>query len=143
MSRSDIEALVHHIYAVRASNDAAKSAGLFAPGATFQLAGSPGPGRVAATSGDDMHAMMQSLVAAWEWLEHDILDLVVEGDKAAVHYRAKMRFIPTNQVVTTDLFDLVTFAGGKIVRLVEFCDTALATDLITAAMANAVGKGRA
>lgn len=142
MKRSDVEACVRHIYSVRNLNDAEKAADLFAPGAVFQLAGSAGPARIAvkAEGPADMRELMGSLVAAWEWISHDIKDVVIDGDRAAVHYHTRQRFIPTNQIVETELFDLVTFEDGKIARLVEFCDTALASDLISAAMTQAAGK---
>jgi ketosteroid isomerase-like protein len=143
MNRAEIERLVTHIYAVRKLNDAAKAAGLFAPDAVFELAGSAGPGRIAARVQGHvgMSDMMGALVNAWEWLDHEVSDLVIDGNRAAIRYKTRQRFIPTNQVVVTDLFDLVTFNdAGKIVHMVEFCDTALASDLIQTAMAQATGK---
>ena len=136
MNRAEIERLVTHIYAVRKLNDSAKAAGLFAPDAVFEMAGSAGPGRIAArVQGHvDMSDMMGALVNAWEWLDHEISDLVIDGNRAAIRYW--QRFIPTNQVVATDLFDLVTFNdAGTIVHMVEVRDTARASDLIQTAMA--------
>jgi ketosteroid isomerase-like protein len=143
LDRSRIEALVHHVYAVRKMNNAVLAAELFASDAIFELAGSPGPGSISARvqDSDGMRAMMKSLVEAWEWIDHEILDLVIDGNRAAIRYRTKQRFIPTDQVVDTDLFDLVTFKDDKIFRMVEFCDTALATDMIQTAMQAAVRRG--
>ena len=136
MDRTTVQALVDHIYSVRKMNNAALAAGLFCHDAVFEMAGSPGPGRIAARveHAESIGALMKSFVDAWEWLDHEILDVVIDGSRAAVRYRTRQRFIPTNQIVETDLFDLVTFRDGKIAHMVEFCDTALATDLIQIAM---------
>jgi hypothetical protein len=46
------------------------------------------------------------------------------------HSRVRLRFIPKNFAVTTDLVDMWKFDEGKIVELVEFVDTALINDLV-------------
>ncbi len=139
MNRQDFEKLILSMYATRNSNDPQKTAELFADDAVFQLAGVSGPGKAPARAErrKDLHALMHQLVTTWEWLDFEILDLLIDGEKAAVHYRTKQRFIPTNEIVETNLVDLVTLRDGKIAHMVEFCDTALAEKLISAAMTQA------
>jgi ketosteroid isomerase-like protein len=143
LERATVQALVDHIYSVRKMNNAALAAELFAHDAVFELAGAAGPGRIATRvdAAEGIRSLMKSLVEAWEWIDHEILDLVIDGNRAAVRYRTRQRFIPTNQIVETDLFDLVTFREGKIAHMIEFCDTALATDLIHVAMNQAAKSG--
>jgi ketosteroid isomerase-like protein len=142
LDRTILKAQIDRIYAVRKSNDALEAGALFTDDAVFELSGSVGPGRIAvrAERNQDVAALMKTLVETWEWLDHEILDLLIDGNRAAVRYRTKQRFIPTGDVVETDLYDLVTFRDGKISHMVEFCDTALAADLIKAAMASAAAR---
>jgi ketosteroid isomerase-like protein len=70
-----------------------------------------------------------ALVAAFEFVQRDIVNLIIEGQQAAVHSRVKLRFIPKDRTVTTDILDLWKFEDGKIVELVEFVDTALINNL--------------
>ncbi len=142
MDRSKIEDLIREVYKTRTSNDLAAVLNLFARNAVFHMAGANGPGRIAARAEgqQSISDIMATLVSAWSWIEVQILDLLVDGASAAVRYRATMRFLPTQAIVVTDLFDLIKFEDGKIAELVEFCDTALAASLINDAMSLA-GKG--
>ena len=55
---------------------------------------------------------------------------VIEGSKAAVHWRSKVRSSLTGETVVTELFDLVEFEDGRISSFLQFCDTALAHRLM-------------
>jgi len=58
--------------------------------------------------------------------------ILVEGDKAVVHWRGKIRSTVTGEIVDTELVDLFEFKDGRISSFVEFCDTALAARLMQA-----------
>jgi ketosteroid isomerase-like protein len=70
------------------------------------------------------------LIGAFEFVERDVVSLVIDSEQAAVHCRVKLRFIPKDRTITTDLLDLWTFRDGKVVELVEFVDTALVNELM-------------
>jgi ketosteroid isomerase-like protein len=59
--------------------------------------------------------------------------MVIDGERAAVHSRVKIKYVPRGMTFTTDLLDLFHFNDGKIVELVEFADTALVKDLMSSA----------
>jgi ketosteroid isomerase-like protein len=59
--------------------------------------------------------------------------MMIDGERAAVHSRVKIRYVPRNMTVTTDLLDTFHFRDGKIVEFVEFADTALVKDLMSPA----------
>ncbi len=136
MDRTVIESLVDEMYSVRKSNDVARVLKLFSDEASFRMSGDTGPGRIASsdTGGEEFSEMMRTMVQTWRWLDHRILDRLIDGNNAAIRYRAKMVFTPTGQTVETDIFDLITFENGKIKKMVEFVDTAIATELMNAAM---------
>jgi ketosteroid isomerase-like protein len=130
--RAVIEGLINHAYETRNGANVDAIVALFHPDGQFVLAGSPATTAVAGTARGhgELRAALAGLVAGFEFLRRDIVGTVIDGDRAAVHSRVSLRFIPNNKVVTTDLLDLFTFADGKIVELVEFADTALVNVLM-------------
>ena len=101
MDRSKIEDLVRQIYKTRTSNDLAAVLNLFGDNALFHMAGARGPGRVAARAEGQQNIsdLLSAMISAWEWIDHQILDVLIDGHNAAVRYRARMRFVPTQAVV--------------------------------------------
>ena len=63
-------------------------------------------------------------------LEHQIVSMLIDGSKAAVQWRAKMRSAITGETVETDLCDLIEMEDGRVKSFFEFCDTALAARMM-------------
>ena len=103
-SRQDIDRTLRDAYAARQRGDLDALGGLFAPHARFQMADSSA-----------------SPIAA---------SMLIDGSKAAVQWRAKMRSAVTGETVETDLFDLIEMEEGRIKSFFEFCDTALAARMM-------------
>ena len=68
-------------------------------------------------------------IATFEFVERQILNELVEGDRAAV--RLIVRYNPTNTTRTTECLDLLKFQDGKIIELTEFADTAQIRDMMS------------
>jgi ketosteroid isomerase-like protein len=81
------------------------------------------------TDCESLRSAMAGLVGAFEFKDHQIVSLIVEGQKAAVHTRVRLRAAATGEEVTTEMVDLVEVRDGKIASFLEFCDTALAAKL--------------
>ncbi len=75
---------------------------------------------------------MAGLIGAFEFRNHEIVSLIVDGPRAAVHTRVRVRAAGTGEEVTTEMVDLITVRDGKIVSFLEFCDTAMAAKLMAA-----------
>jgi ketosteroid isomerase-like protein len=73
---------------------------------------------------------MTGLIALFEFIDRNIICMVIDGERAAVHSRVKIKYVPQNRIVTTDLLDTFHFRDGKIVEFVEFADTALIKNLM-------------
>jgi ketosteroid isomerase-like protein len=133
--RRTIEALVKQAYSARDKGEVDGLMEAFHPDGSFELAGATAilPVAGAVQGHPNVRASMAGFVAAFEFIEREILSFVVDGQRAAVHCRLKVRFIPKDAVVTTDVLDLFKFEDGKVAELVEFADTALIKDLISAA----------
>ena len=125
--RQDIEKVVRDAYAARAAKDLDAIARLVMPNAEFQLAGSPAtfPAAARAQGSAQLVAAVKSLIETFDFLEQTMVESVIEGNKAAVLWRVKLKHNPTDQVFDTELFDLWTIRDGRVASLVQFCDTAL------------------
>lgn len=134
MDRAAIERLIEEAYATRTRGDLAAIRRLFVDRPRFEVAGSP-EACVAACcveGREGFEATLEAMVATWQWLGHTVQAMLVDGDRAAVHWRARLRHVGSGEVVETEAVDLFTFADGKIATFTEFCDTALANRILTA-----------
>jgi hypothetical protein len=58
--------------------------------------------------------------------------LLVDGEKALLHWTARVTYTPTNKSENVETFDVVTFRDGKIVDCLQSTDTALVSSLAAA-----------
>jgi ketosteroid isomerase-like protein len=130
-SRADIERILRDAYAARRRGDLDALAGIFAPHARFQMAGSnASPIATLVEGAEQYRPLLAGMIKTFEILEHDILTMLIDGSKAAVQWRARMRSTVTGETVETDLFDLLEIEDGRITSFYEFCDTALAARMM-------------
>jgi ketosteroid isomerase-like protein len=94
--------------------------------------GSPEASPVAmqARRSDGIRQALGGLIAAVDFVEHEILSVIVEGDRAAVHSRVRVRAKATGDEAVTEMVDLVRLQDRKIASFLQFCDTALAARLL-------------
>jgi ketosteroid isomerase-like protein len=132
-NREMIKALIERTYEARRTDDIEGTLAAFHADGKFELAGSKEhtPATGSAQGHQELRVTFAKLIAAFQFVERDILSLVIEDKRAAVHSRVKLRFVPKDRTVTTDLIDLWKFRDGKVVELVEFADTALINDLMS------------
>jgi ketosteroid isomerase-like protein len=125
---------IYRAYDARANGDIEGCMAAFHPDAVFELKGEKALLEFAgAMQGHrDVRAALTGFIETFEFMERDIVAVIVEGDRAAVHSRLKMRFIPKDVVFTSDVLDTFKFEDGKISELVEFSDTALIKSVVTA-----------
>ncbi len=130
LDRDEILRIVEAAYRARAEGDKEKLAAFWAPDAQFRLAGDAallaafptGPGDAATTT-----AAIVDLIA---FHGQERLAALVDGLKAAILWRVTAS-IAGKPPVTTELYDLIELnEDGKIVSLIQFCDTALLADML-------------
>jgi ketosteroid isomerase-like protein len=129
------EAMIETIlraFEARAKGDIEALMSTFHPNATFELVGDRATTQIAGlTEGhSNLRATLVSLIDAFEFRKRDIVETVVEGDRAVIHSRVTVRFVPKDTVFQTDLLDAFRFQDGKIIQLVEFADTALVNRVV-------------
>jgi ketosteroid isomerase-like protein len=132
--RKTIEAVIDRCYAARQEGDLETLMAAFDPDAVFELAGSKElVAAVGAAQGhQNIRTTMTGLMEAFDFIDRDIISIVIDGERAAVHSRVTIKYVPADRTFTTDLIDSFHFKDGKIVELVEFADTALIKDLMSA-----------
>jgi ketosteroid isomerase-like protein len=132
MDRAAIEALIERAYEARRTEDVEGIISVFHPEGKFELAGSKEVTAVAgiAKGHQALRIALANLIANFEFVQRDIVSMLIDGDRAAVHSRVNLRFVPKDKIATTELLDLWKFENGKIVELVEFADTAFVNDLM-------------
>lgn len=137
--RRQMETLLKEAYAARKRGDVDAVCACFAENPTFTMAGSQQASPVAlrCTDGNALRAMMAGLIETFEWRDHEILAMIIDGAKAAVHWRGRIRSMVTGEEVVTELVDIVTVENGRIASLTEFCDTALAARMMEGQRAGA------
>jgi ketosteroid isomerase-like protein len=130
-SRDDIERTLRDAYAARQRGDLDALGRIFAPHARFQMAGSnASPIAVRVDGADAYRPLLAGMIKTFEVLDHQIVSMLIDGSKAAVQWRAKMRSTVTGETVETDLCDVIEMEDGRIRSFFEFCDTALAARMM-------------
>jgi ketosteroid isomerase-like protein len=128
MNRDEIEAFVLKIYEARVEGDMGTLSEVIADDAKFQIAGSPETSILAtmAEGHDEIMGLMQTITDTLALENLAILDLLVDGNKAAVRWRTKITRADTSDTFTTELADFIEIRDSKVVFFTEFLDTALA-----------------
>lgn len=130
--RAEIERVIRQAYAARKRNDLEGCLQVFADKPVFRMAGTQVTSPVAQVSKGqtELRETLKTLIQAFEWIDHTIITIVIDGSRAAVHGRIKLEAAATGDVVETDVADFFEIRDGRIVSFTEFCDTALAARLI-------------
>lgn len=68
--------------------------------------------------------MIATIEAMYENLGSTIHELVIDGDRAAVHRTSKLRNRGTGQAISVDVCDFLRFRDGLVVEFAEYPDSA-------------------
>lgn len=126
IERVAIETLLKDAYAARVQGDLDKVMSYFHPECRFHLMGAPdvGPACHPQSGCDAVRAHMAGLIHTFVFSKFETLDLIVEGDRAAHHWRADVTCVPTGRTESFEALDMVTFEDGKVRTMTQFTDTA-------------------
>jgi ketosteroid isomerase-like protein len=122
MNRLEIEKLLEQIYAARTEGQLDKLCALFAADASFKIAGASDgkPIAIAARGTAEIRAWLAVMLKTFKLSRYQMLSVVIEGERAAVHWRVDIHSKITGVVVPTELVDLVEVSGGKVTAYREF-----------------------
>ncbi len=73
---------------------------------------------------------MERLLTAFDFSDLEPVDMLIDGDRAVVHWKVAVRSASTGESAETEIVDLFRFEGDKVVAMQQFADTALAQRLL-------------
>ncbi|HJS89934.1 MAG TPA: nuclear transport factor 2 family protein [Steroidobacteraceae bacterium] len=119
--RAEFEKLLSKLYAARAAGELEPLCALFAADALFKISGSSDgkPIALSARGTEEVRSWLSVLVKTFRITRHEIVSMVIDGQRAAVHWRASIHSRITGASVPTELVDLVETRDGRIGSYVE------------------------
>lgn len=120
-TRAEFERLLSALYAARAAGELEPLCALFTDDALFKISGSSDgkPIALSAHGSKELRVWLAVLVKTFRLTHHEILSMVIDGQRAAVHWRASIHSRITGASVATELVDLVEMREGRIGSYVE------------------------
>ena len=120
-ARAEFEKLLSKLYAARAAGELEPLCALFTADALFKISGSSDgkPIAISARGTEEVRSWLSVLVKTFRITRHEILSMVIDGPRAAVHWRASIHSRITGASVPTELVDLVEMRAGGIGSYVE------------------------
>ena len=122
-----IREAIRSTYKARVRGDLEGTVANFADDAVFdfngQGVGLPNMG-TAVRGKPAIRLLMAEFIDAFRMSDWEEVSLVVEGDKAALHWSGTVTFTQNGRAEKFDVFDLLTFRDGKIVYFRQSTDTA-------------------
>jgi ketosteroid isomerase-like protein len=122
MERLAIDRLLCELYAARVRGDLDAVCGSFLNDAKFEIAGASHGSPIAVTSVgvDKFRPLLALVIKTFKISDQSILSIIIEGKKAAVHWRATVHSRITGTTAVTELVDLVEVRDERIASYIEF-----------------------
>jgi ketosteroid isomerase-like protein len=114
--RRAIDRLLRELYAARERGDLDGACDCFSADATFEIAGAShgGPTAIVASGISEFRPWMALMFKASRISDLRILSMVIDGERAAVHWRARILSKITGAAVLTEFADLVQIRDGRV-----------------------------
>lgn len=126
--RSQIERVIKSLYAARLAGDAERTLSDFAEDGTYAI-NARGTGVAAMekpiTGKAAVRVAIQGMVDTWRFDDWRQVDLLIDGERALLHWTADITFIPTGKQARFDVLDVIRFEAGRIIHFSQHTDTAL------------------
>jgi len=122
MDRQETERLLRALYAARTSGDLPGVCEKFTDDARFQIAGASHATPVAVTAKGvrEYRPLLATMIKTFKLTDQEIITLLIDGTRAAVHWRARIFSRITGTTVLTELVDMIEIRDGRIGSYVEF-----------------------
>ena len=126
--RAHIEQTLRALYAARSAGDVDETLKNFAERGVFKMhaRGIPVEGAGDAIVGKAaVRTAVEALIKDWRFDDWKVRTLLVDGNKAALHWQADVTNASTRKRALMHGIDLVTFENGMITNYRQAADTAL------------------
>jgi len=120
--RLEVERLLRELYAARLGGDLEALCRTFAKDSRLEIAGTSysTPMAIRAAGLGEIRSWLALLVKTFQLSDQEILSMIIDGEAAAVHWRARIRSKITGTTVLTELVDVVRVREGRIASYTEF-----------------------
>lgn len=120
--RLEVERLLRELYAARMGGDLEALCRTFAKDSRLDIAGTSyaSPMAIRAAGLGEIRSWLALLVKTFTLSDQEILSMIIDGEAAAVHWRARIRSRITGATVLTELVDVVRVREGRIASYTEF-----------------------
>jgi ketosteroid isomerase-like protein len=120
--RLEFEILLRELYDARIRGNIAALCLPFADDATFRIAGpgQGGPVAMCAIGKSEIRPLLALLIKAFKLSEFTVFSILIDGEKAAVHWRAKIHSRIAGTIILTELVDLIELRDNRVASYVEF-----------------------
>jgi ketosteroid isomerase-like protein len=131
-SRTQIEDTIRALWAARLQGDLEGTLKGVAEHAVFAL-NARGTGEKSmserSTGKAAIRPVLRQLIENWRFDDWKQISLLIDGEKALLHWTARVTCVPTGKSENFDVFDLIKFQDDKIVDYHQSTDTALLMSL--------------
>ena len=130
--KAERETVLHGIYDARMRGDIDGILQHTTDDVQFSIAGCGASSAIpcSVTGTTALRDVLGQLIATLDFSNVRVLDLMVEDDRAVVHWRVDVRSRKSGDMAETEIVDVVRFAGDKVVSYRQVVDTALAARLL-------------
>jgi ketosteroid isomerase-like protein len=120
--RMEIGCLLRELYAARVRGDLDGVCRTFSHDAKFRIAGTSNgsPIAITAVGAAEIRRWLALMIKSFQLTGHTIQSILIDGDKAAVHWQTRVYSRITGTNVSTELIDLVKLQEGRIASYTEF-----------------------
>ena len=120
--RAEIEQVLRELYAARVEARVATLCSLFTEDATFRISGSSDgkPIAICARGTSEIRTWLAMMLKTFRISRHEVLETLIDGKSAAVHWRADINSRITGMLVPTELVDVMEFRDLRICTYSEF-----------------------
>jgi ketosteroid isomerase-like protein len=120
--RGEVEKLLNDLYAARTKGELAGVLACFSATAQFEILGGSSASLLplVAVGIGELRPWLTLLVKTFRIVDYERLSIVIDGDSAAVHWRARIVSKVTGAAALTEFVDLIQIVQGQITRYTEF-----------------------
>jgi len=120
--RTEVERLLRELHAARVAGQLDRLCALFAPAARFRIAGTSDgkPIAIDVSGGGEIRTWLSMLVKTFRLSGYESLSTVIDGERAALHWRVDIHSRITGSRVSTELVDLIEIKHQLITSYIEF-----------------------
>jgi ketosteroid isomerase-like protein len=122
IERAAVECLLERLYAARIAGNLDALCGLFTTDAVFEITGvsQSKPIAIRTAGSGEFRPWLALLLKTFRLTDHVLITVIIDDNRAAVRWRARIHSRITGAEVITDVVDLIEITSTHILSYIEF-----------------------